>query len=108
MGNLLTTSSVLMCPHGGSVQITSSNTKASAGSPLVRSSDTFTVAGCAFNISGAPHPRVRVQWIVPALRGKAGGDPLLSQDSVGLCLAGDQAPQGPVQVVTTQAKVSGL
>ncbi len=62
MSNLLTTASVLMCPHGGSVTATSSNTRAEAGDYLVRMSDTFTIAGCAFALpSGTPHPCVRIQ-----------------------------------------------
>src|SRR6267143_3974268 len=63
MGNLLNTSSVMMCPHGGTVSAASSNTKAKAGDFLLRPSDTFTIAGCTLNISGAPlmfkvHPAI--------------------------------------------------
>ena len=37
MGALLTTASMMMCPHGGTVTAISSNTQATAGgSPLVR------------------------------------------------------------------------
>jgi len=96
-----------MCPHGGTVSAASSNSKAKAGDFLLRPSDTFTIAGCALNISGAPHPCVRVQWVVNALRSKAAGDFTLTTDSVGLCLAGDQAPQGTVLINFTQPRVSG-
>jgi hypothetical protein len=107
MAALLTTASVLMCPHGGSVTAISSNTRAKAGDFLVRPSDTFTIAGCAFNISGAPHPCMTVQWLKSALRCKAAGDFMLAQDSVGLCLAADQAPQGTVLIQSTQMRASG-
>jgi hypothetical protein len=108
MGNLLNTSSVMMCPHGGTVMATSSNTRAKAGGDFIlRPSDTYTIAGCTLNISGAPHPCVRVQWVVNALRSKAAGDFTLTTDSVGLCLAGDQAPQGTVLINFTQPRVSG-
>ncbi len=107
MANFLTTSSVLMCPHGGSVQIIGTNMRAKASDPLATASDTFIVAGCPFVIGTAPHPCVKVQWIVSSSRCKAGGNPLLTQQSVGMCVAGDQAPQGTVQVVSTQSKVSG-
>lgn len=108
MGQLLNTSSVMMCPHGGTVSAASSNTKAKAGGDFIlRPSDTFTIAGCILNISGSPHPCVSVQWLVSALRSKAAGDFTLTTDSVGLCLAGDQAPQGTVLINSTQPRVSG-
>ncbi|HVZ52509.1 MAG TPA: hypothetical protein VG986_11110 [Pseudolabrys sp.] len=108
MPSLLTTSSVLMCPHGGTVTASSSNTQAKAGDFIVRPSDTFTIAGCPFTLpSGTPHPCMTVQWVKSTLRCKAGGDFALAQDSVGLCLAGDQAPQGTVLIQSTQARVSG-
>ena len=108
MAQLLTTASTMMCPHGGQVQAVSSNARAKAGAPILRSSDTFTIAGCPLNISGAPHPCVTVQWVKSNIRSKAVGDFMLASDSVGLCLAGDQAPQGTVIISSTQAKASGL
>ena len=51
MPGFLTTASVMMCPHGGNVQAISGNTQVMAGgAPILRSSDTFIVAGCAFMI----------------------------------------------------------
>ena len=108
MAKLLTTASQLACPHQGTVSIVSSNTRAKAdGAFIVRSGDTFTIAGCSFVLASSPHPCVSVQWIVPTLKNQAGGDQVLNEDSVGLCLAADQAPQGNVQVSSTQSKVSG-
>ena len=37
-----------------------------------------------------------------------GGDFVLDEASVGLCVAGDQAPQGAVLILATQPQVSGL
>lgn len=108
MANLLTISSMMMCPHGGTVNAISSNAKAkAAGSYLLRSSDTFTIAGCALNIAGAPHPCVRVQWVQPALKSRAISNPTLTTESVGLCVAADQAVQGIVLINTAQPKVFG-
>lgn len=108
MGALLNTSSVMMCPHGGTVSAVTSNSRAKAGGDFIlRKSDTFTIAGCPLNISGSPHPCVRVQWMVSATRSKATGDFTLTTDSVGMCLAGDQAPQGTVLINFTQPRVSG-
>jgi hypothetical protein len=97
-----------MCPHGGSVTVTTTNTQVKFGGDFaVRQSDTFLVAGCPFVIGVVPHPCVQVRWVQPAARSQAAGDFTLTDASLGLCIAADQAPQGPVQVVVTQPQVSG-
>jgi hypothetical protein len=108
MANLLTAASVMMCPHGGTVNAISSNTKTkAAGSYLLRASDTFLIVGCPLNVAGALHPCVQVQWVQTALKSKAIGDFNLTMNSVGLCVAADQAVQGTVLINTAQPKVSG-
>ena len=108
MAEFLTTASVLQCPHGGSVSSVTSNARTKAdGAYIVRKGDTFTIAGCAFNVSGSPHPCVKVQWVTSALRVKVAADDALTKDSVGLCLAADQAPQGTVLVSNTQTRSKG-
>jgi hypothetical protein len=108
---LLTTASSLQCPHGGTVSIVSTNTKVQAGAALALATDTFTIAGCPFQIpvgvGTVPHPCVTVQWTKTNVMTSVNGTPTLAQDSVGLCLAADQAPQGPVSVVQTQPTVTG-
>ena len=109
MGSYLTTSSTLQCPHGGMVSAVAASAKISlGGSPIVLATDTFTVGGCAFNVAGAPHPCLQVQWIVTALSALGDGSQPLTTDSVGLCKAADGAVQGPVMIASTQPKVGGL
>jgi hypothetical protein len=109
VANLLNTSSVMMCPHGGTVTAISSNTKAqAAGGPILRASDTFIIAGCVLNIAGAPHPCVQVQWVAPDTRSRVMSDFTLSQQSVGLCVAADQAVQGAVIITSAQPRVAGM
>jgi hypothetical protein len=97
-----------ICPHGGQVSEVSSNTRVSVSNQkIVTSADTFPIAGCAFNISGASHPCVTVKWIIPATRVKVGGQPVLLVNSTALCQAGDQAPQGPPSIISTQIRVRG-
>lgn len=104
-GPALTAGSTLQCPHGGQVQIVPSNARAKAsGQLLATSSDIFSVVGCLFNVNGAPSPCLTVQWMVSDLQVRAGAA-TLSQGSVGLCMNGMQAPQGPVVVVVTQSAV---
>lgn len=105
MGNSLITSATLQCPHGGAVQIISSNTRVKATStPMATSADTFIIAGCPFTPSAAS-PCLSVKWIVSDTRVKVGGTQTLSTASQGLCLNAAQAPQGPVSIVNTQTKV---
>ncbi len=109
MPALLNTATVMMCPHGGTVQAISSNTRASAGGAFVlRVTDTFIIAGCPFATPVGPHPCVQVQWVQTAERSKAVGDVTLTEASVGLCVAPDQAVQGTVLIIATQPRVSGL
>jgi len=109
MPSILTASSVMQCPHGGTVQASPASTSVQVGgAPALTASDVFVVAGCAFNISGVPSPCVTVQWVQPAMQNTISGNPALTEASVGLCLAATQAPQGPVMIVTAQPAVSGL
>ena len=108
MPGFLTASSVMMCPHGGTVQATPANGKIQAGgAPMLTAADTFVIAGCPFNVASAPHPCVSIQWVQPATRSTLSGNPTLTEASVGLCVAADQAPQGPVMINSTQASVTG-
>jgi len=62
MAGLLTTSSTLMCPHGGTITATTTNAKTrAAGDFVLRASDTFIIAGCPVNVAGAPHPCITVR-----------------------------------------------
>ena len=109
MANLLNTSSMMMCPHGGMVSAIPGNTRALAmGGPILRSSDTFLIAGCTVNVLGAPHPCVQVRWVQTDLRSRVLSDFTLSAQSVGLCVAADQAVQGTVIITSTQPRVSGI
>jgi hypothetical protein len=108
MSGMLTTASVMMCPHGGTVQAIPSNTAVQfGGAPAVTATDTFMIAGCPFVIGGVPSPCLTVQWVSPALQSEVNSNPTLTEASVGMCLAATQAPQGAVIVSSTQPRVSG-
>jgi hypothetical protein len=105
-GQVLTTASTIMCPHGGSAILTTSNSRVMAGSaPALLESDIHTVAGCPFVIGLKPSPCVRIQWQAGAARAQA-GSPILTQSSIGICYSPEGAPQGVAIVVNTQPKVS--
>lgn len=107
-GAALNTAASLQCPHGGTVQAVTTNSRVKAdGAPLTLASDTFTVSGCPFQIPAAvpiPSPCVLIQWILPEVPDKVGGTPTLAQSSAGLCLSAAQVPQGPVAVVNAQTR----
>ena len=108
MPGLLNVESVMMCPHGGTVQAVTTNTRTQVGGAFaVLQSDTFLVAGCAFNIAGVPSPCLTVEWIVPATQSQVEGAFTLTEASVGLCLGPTSAPQGPVIIASTQPQVEG-
>jgi hypothetical protein len=106
-GQIVNVGATAMCPHGGQVSIVSSNTRVMLGGAAAATfSDTFTIAGCAFTVPGPkPQPCVKVQWLVPALRVLVSKQPVILQNSTGLCLSAEQIPQGPPNVVMTQLRV---
>jgi hypothetical protein len=106
-GTLLHVGATVLCSHGGPAQFVSTNARVLVGGmPVATMADQTLVAGCAFS-PGAPHPCVRVQWIVPAARVLVNGAPALLQTSTGLCLAADQSPQGAPVPVVVQPRVIG-
>lgn len=109
-GHTLNVASTLQCPHGGSVQIISANTRVKVdGAFAALATDQFLISGCPFQIpvgvGTVPSPCVTVQWILTDLRSKVNSTPTLSKSSVGLCLAATQLPQGPVVIVNTQSRI---
>ena len=97
------------CPHGGQVQDIPTNARVLVmGEPVAVGVDQFMIAGCPFTLPGpppVPHPCIRVQWLVPALRVKVMGVPVMLQTSTGLCQAPDQMPQGAPIVAVNQPRV---
>ena len=93
--------------HG--VRSITSNLEVMAGGDfVVRSSDTFIDRRVSVHPRHCvPHPCVQVQWVQPAARSQAVGDFTLTEESVGLCVAADQAVQGTVLIVFTQPQVAG-
>jgi hypothetical protein len=97
-----------MCAHAGQLTIIPSNTRVMAsGSPVATMGDTYLIAGCPFNVSGAPQPCVRVQWLAPATRVLINGQPAMLQTSANLAIGATQAPQGVVQIVVNQTRALG-
>ena len=95
----------VMCTHGGQAQPTVPNPRVLVtGQPTTTMTAPYVVAGCAFNVSGAPSPCVTATWMTSATRVTSNGQPLLLMDSQAIC-----APNGtPLLVVSAQTRVAAI
>jgi len=99
----------IQCPHGGQATVTPGNTRVKVGGNFaLLATDAMTIAGCSFNVSGAPVPCLTIQWSIPATLVTATGPQVLLESSVGACLNAAGAPQGLASVNGIQTHVSGL
>lgn len=105
-GFLLHQGATVQCLHGGQAQPTQPNPRVKvSGQPIVTQPSLNTVAGCPFvTPGGTPQPCVTAQGVSAATRIRAGGAPVLLQDSQAVC-----APNGTgVSIVMTQVRVRGV
>jgi hypothetical protein len=110
MGDTLTESTSFQCTHGASTSFTASQQRVKVnGSAVLTVSDMGSVSGCPFQIpvgvGTKPMPCVTAMWVKPDVRVRAGGQPVVSSDSVALGFSAEQAPLGPVQAIATQSRV---
>lgn len=108
-GPLLHVTAVMTCPHGGQVNIISSNVRVLVnGMPVSTMADQYLIVGCAFTVPpGKPQPCIRVQWTTPAVRVMVNGPPAMLATSVGICMSADGIPAGPPIPGTVQPRVIG-
>ncbi|WP_177186357.1 hypothetical protein [Nitrosomonas sp. Nm166] len=71
---------------------------------VLTTAELLVVAGCLFNVSGGPHPCVKVR-VDAATRVKINGQPAAILTPAALCLAADQAPQGIPNSASNQKRV---
>lgn len=103
-GPLLHAGATVLCAHAGQAQPSSPFPRVTvSGQPVVTQAAPYVVAGCPF-VPPAAGPCVTAQWVTGALRVKAGGMPVLLQDSQAVC-----APTGtPLTVAMAQVRVKGM
>ena len=105
---ILTTTSTVMCPHGGLAQLLTTNTEALLdGAPALLQADVHPIVGCPFT-PVAYSPCVSIRWITGATQTAVRNVPVLLQTSVGLCLNAAQVPQGTAIVVQVQSRAKGI
>lgn len=104
-GFLVHAGATVLCAHGGQAQPTAPNPRVLvSGQPSVTLAAPYVVAGCPFNVSGAPSPCVTAQWVTSATRVTSNGQPLVLLDSQAIC-----APNGtPLVIAATQTRVTAI
>lgn len=108
-GPLVHVGASVLCPHGGQASVVPGNPRVLvSGQPVATAADLLLIAGCVFSAGPKPQPCVTGRWLVPAMRVLAGGAPVITQSSVGLCQSPEQIPNGPPIVAATQPRVSGI
>jgi len=96
----------VLCSHTGQATPTAVNQRVTMnGQPTVLLTTQYQIAGCTMPPPSAGNgPCVTGQWTTGTTRVTSNGQPLLVQSSTAVC-----APTGtPLQVVTTQTRVSAL
>lgn len=107
-GELVHVGALIQCPHQAPAQVVPTNARVKvSGQPVALQSDQCMIAGCPFFTGPNPSPCLTVTWLVPAVRVKVMGQPVLLKDSTGLCQNPAQVPQGPPQIKVTQVRVKG-
>ena len=103
-GTLLHLGAAVLCMHAGQAQPAVTNPRVRVGGqPIVTRTSTYTIAGCPFVPPTGTGPCVTAQWVTSAVRVRAGGAPVLLQDSQAVCV-----PTGTgLNVVATQPRVKG-
>ncbi len=107
-GNLLHVNATVLCPHGGQAAAQPAQTRALVdGQTVTTIADFYTVTGCPFTVANKPQPCVTVEWTRGSARLRAGGTPVLLQDSTGVCYSADRVPQGAPMVTVVQQRGTG-
>lgn len=93
----------MQCPHGGTVIAVPTNMSVRVGRAFaLLQSDVFTIVGCPFMVGPKPQPCLTVTWQMPTMMFTIGGQPALTEASIGLCQSAEQIVQGLVIISGAQ------
>ena len=102
---LLTSGSMLRCPHGGIVTIVAPNGRVTlAGSPIATITSSAVVSACP----NAPDPCMILVWPQGSRRVLASGVPVATQYNGALALTANRTAAGPTIVAATQQRVTSF
>jgi len=108
---VLTTNGTVICPHGGTVSLSSSQSDVEAeGGQVILTSDEHSISGCPFQLPPTPTPQpcVKLKWVVGAAQATVNGTAIVNQASVGICYSASEIPQGPAVIVNAASQVKSL
>lgn len=98
---VITSQTPVNCGHGGVATHVPSQVRVRiGGSPAAIAADQHPVAGCALTTTSTP-PCVVLAWTVPAIRVRAGGQPVLVQTSIPIGTGPGIVMAGQVRVMAT-------
>lgn len=96
---VITQQTSVMCGHGGTATPAPSQVRVKIGGALAAvATDVYSVAGCALSSVPSP-PCLVLQWLMPAMRVKVQGAPLLLNTSQPMAV-------GPGVVIPGQVRVT--
>ena len=97
---IITTKSLIKCPHGGSVQLKSTaKYPLSNGYKAVKWTDPGIVSGCCFRVGGKPQPCAKMNWVTYNPLYTVDGVPGVAWGNVGICKNSNNVAQGPAIVL---------
>jgi len=104
-GYLLHLGATVLCAHppGQATPVVTDPRVKVGGQPIAKQTSQYAIAGCALTGTTVP-PCATAQFVTAATRVRAGGVPVLLQDSQSVC-----APTGtPLMPVVVQPRVTGM
>lgn len=104
---IVTSTSVVLCPHGGPATLIPSITSVLVeGAPPILLDDPCFIAGCVFTLpGGVPSPCLTIQWLTGTACSLVGNLIVVTSVSQGICKSPVQAPQGPAIIASFQQRV---
>jgi len=106
MSAMLTTASVVKCPHGGTAQLVTKNMTTKAHGRVLLETDKHHVIGCGFWRGNTYSPCFEISWSAGVSKVSIRGTKVLVKTSVGTCRAADKVVQGIALVSSTQHAAS--
>lgn len=98
---VVTSATTVMCGHAGSATHVPSQMRVRiAGSPVAVASDQHVVAGCSL-ASSSPTFCTVLAWTVPAMRVRAGGQPVVLHNSMPMGVGPGMVPAGQMRVTAS-------
>ncbi|MGE0397128.1 MAG: hypothetical protein AB7T06_10445 [Kofleriaceae bacterium] len=104
MSKLLTTASVVTCPHGGVARLATKNTTTKAGARVLVETDVHDVIGCPFSTGSKYSPCRKITWSAGPRAVTIHGTKVLVASSVGTCKNSEKVVQGTARVMSTQQR----